>query len=97
MDIKLTARHFKLADGLREEATKAAQKFERFYDNIISTEVIFLDESTAENPKTVEYIVRIDEHTLVAKEQGEDFVKLIHESSDKIIRQIRKIKTRQSV
>ncbi len=97
MDIKLTARHFKLADEIREEATKAAEKFSRFYDNIIGTEVIFMDEGTASNPKTVEYIVRIDEHTLVAKEQGEDFYKLIHESSDKIVRQIRKIKTKHGV
>ncbi len=94
MEVMVTARHFKASPELREEATKAARKFERFYDGIIRTEIVLANEKAAEPPNKVEFVVHITDHTLVVKEEGEEFEKLIHDASEKIVRQIRKLKTK---
>ncbi|MBD1207567.1 MAG: ribosome-associated translation inhibitor RaiA [Ignavibacteria bacterium] len=97
MEIKVTARHFDAKPALREEAITFAQKFEKFYSNIISTEVILSFERMHDSVKIAEYIVHVQDHTLVAKESSEDFSKSLHEGAEKMIRQLNKLKTKQHV
>ncbi|MCS6808373.1 MAG: ribosome-associated translation inhibitor RaiA [Bacteroidota bacterium] len=97
MEIKVTARHFDAKPSLKEEAIAAAKKFERFYNNIISTEVILSFERTKDSAKTAEFIVHVHDHTLVAKESSEDFFKSLHDGAEKMIRQLNKLKTKQHV
>lgn len=94
MEIKFTARHFKASPELQQEAIDNARNFEKFYDGIISVEIILVEESSRENLKTAEYIVYVQDHTIVAKESQEDYYKAIHAASDKVVRQLRKLKTK---
>jgi putative sigma-54 modulation protein len=97
MEIKVTARHFDAKPALREDAINAAKKFEKFYSNIVSTEVILSFEKMHDSIKVAEFVVHVQDHTLVAKESSDDFMKSIHDGSEKMVRQLTKLKTKQLV
>lgn len=97
MEIKITARHFDAKPGLREAAMEAAKKLERFHSNIISTEIILSYEKPQDSVKIAEFIVHVNDHTLVVKEHSNDFHKSIHDAADKIVRQLGKLKTKLAV
>ncbi|MCU0331698.1 MAG: HPF/RaiA family ribosome-associated protein [Candidatus Kapabacteria bacterium] len=90
MDVHVTARHCKLSSEEHDAAVLAAQQFSRYHDGIIRVDGIF------ENgvDKTCEYTVRLQGHTIVARENSESFGKSIHEAAHKIVRQLRKLKTK---
>lgn len=94
MEIKFTARHFKASPELQQEASDNARNFEKFYDGIISVEIILAEESARENLKTAEFILYVQDHTVVAKETTEDYYKSINAAAEKVVRQLRKLKTR---
>lgn len=76
---------------LQEKALEYAGGFEKYYDGIVSTDVEFLNEKKG---KSVQIKTHVQGATLVAESAGEDFDKALHETSEKIIRQIRKHKTK---
>jgi putative sigma-54 modulation protein len=94
MKLKITARHFTARQVLREEAKSAAEKIGKFNDRIVSCEIIFSNEKTTEPIHSAEIIVHVDHTTLVVKEEGSDFSKSLHEATEKMIRQLRKVKTK---
>lgn len=94
MKLKITARHFTARQTLREEAKVAAKKIEKFNDRIVSCEIIFSNEKTAEPVHSAEIIVHVDHVTLVIKEESSDFSKSLHDATEKMIRQLRKVKTK---
>ncbi len=93
MQVKLTARHFEPRPSLSEAAIAAAGGFDKFMDDIISTDIIMTLET--ETRKMVEFIVHAHGHTLVAKETTDDFFKSIAGASDNIERQFSKLKTKE--
>jgi putative sigma-54 modulation protein len=96
MEIKFTARHFDAKPSLREASMQAAKKLQRYYSNIISTEIILSFEKMRDSVKTAEFIVRVQDHTLVVKEQSDDFHKSVHDGAEKMVRQLNKLKTKLS-
>lgn len=96
METKFTARHFKASPELQQEAIDNARNFEKFYDGIISVDIVLVEESSRENLKSAEYIVHVQDHTIVAKETAEDYYKSIHAAAEKVVRQLRKLKTKAS-
>lgn len=92
MELHLTARHCKLNSDEHAAATEAAKNFAKFYDGIVRVDAVF-DEATH---KSCEYTVRVQGHTIVARESAENFFTAIHEASHKVVRQLRKLKTKMS-
>jgi putative sigma-54 modulation protein len=90
MQTNVTFRHLKSNPQLQDAAVVAAEKFERFFDGISSTDIVFKNESD----KIVEFTVRVNGNTLNAKEKSEDFGKSLNLASDKMVRQLRKWKTK---
>jgi len=88
MKTKVTFRHVKTQPELQEAALEAAERFEKFYSGITSTDIIFKNEAD----KIVEFTVRVQGNTLIAKESSDEFHKSLNEASDKMIRQLRKRK-----
>lgn len=89
---QITFRHLKSKPELFDAATESTQKFEKFYDGIISTNVEFI----ADVNNIVEFTVKVNGNTLVVKESSDDFLKSLKEGEDKMIRQLRKWKTKTS-
>ena len=88
MKTKVTFRHVNTQPELQEAALEAAERFEKFYNGITSTDIIFKNEVD----KTVEFTVRVQGNTLIAKETSDEFHKSLYVASDKMIRQLQKRK-----
>ncbi|MFH1052160.1 MAG: ribosome-associated translation inhibitor RaiA [bacterium] len=88
MQTQVTFRQMKSNPELRTAAAEATKKFEKFFEDIISTDIIFRNDPL----KMVEFTVRVKGDTLVVKEGSEDFLKSLNEGTDKMVRQIRKWK-----
>jgi ribosomal subunit interface protein len=93
MQTQVTFRHFKgQHPNLQQDAIEEANKFQKFYDDIISTDVEFINEAE----KIVEFKVNIKGDTLVVREGSDDFHKSLSEGADKMVRRLRKAKTKRN-
>ena len=92
MKTNVTFRHTKgHHPTLQAKAIEYAEGFEKYFDGVVSTNVEFLNETT---DKEVHITTHLNGTTLVAESKSDDFGKSLHDASDKIIRQIRKYKTK---
>jgi len=91
METNVTFRHFEgQHPNLQELALESLQKLERFHDNIISGDVVFANQI----PLSVEMKIYIKEKSLIITEENEDLKKALHDATDRMIRQIKKHKTK---
>ncbi len=94
MRTKFTARHFRTHATLKEYAIDSVKKMEKFYDGIISAEVILSYEKAVDSVKIAEINLTVHGKILTAMEKSEDFIKSIDLAIDKIERQLVKYKTK---
>ncbi len=93
MQIMVTGRHVEVTDEVREYIRDKVGKLTKFYDRIHEIEVI-LDHEAEEF--MAELIVRADhKHTFVASDTGPDTFKLIDNITDKLERQLKKLKEKR--
>ncbi len=92
MQTRVTFRHMKSSPELKELAQESSEKFEKFSDEITSGDFVFVNEGPTQ--KIVEFTVQVNGNTLVVKEDSDDFVKSLKDGADKMIRQIKKWKTK---
>jgi ribosomal subunit interface protein len=92
MKTQVTFRHLKVNPDLNDAALEAAKRFEKFYDGITSIRTEFSEDNIN---KIAEFEVRVQGSTLVAKEDSDDFLKSLNGAEDKIVRQLRKRKTKE--
>ena len=76
--------------NLHDAAILEAEQFRKYHDGIISPHVEFINETQ----KTVLITIQVQGATLAAKDESDDFKKSLSAASDKIIRQIQKLKTK---
>jgi ribosomal subunit interface protein len=88
MHTQVTFRHTKSDLELQDSAKEMAEKFEKFYDGITKTEIVFNEEKE----HIVEITVHVTGNTFFVKEGSDDFEKSLNIASDKMIRQINKWK-----
>jgi len=89
MRVNITARHYKTSERLKEHATQEVQKLDKFYEGIISCEVI-LDSQKLE--QITEIIIHVQGNRLTAVEKSEDIYKSIDLAVAKLERQLKKYK-----
>ncbi|MCH7946857.1 MAG: ribosome-associated translation inhibitor RaiA [candidate division Zixibacteria bacterium] len=85
----ITARHFDLSDEMRAKAEDEMEGLKRYFDNIISAELIL---ATEKHIKIAELKVRVYNQTLAAKADADDFYSSIASVVEKIKSQLRKYK-----
>lgn len=93
MKTQVTFRHQKSDPVLNDAALEAAKKFEKFYDGITSYKVEFSEEGIN---KIVDIEIHVNGATIVGKEESDEFIKSFNAAEDKIIRQLKKKKTKES-
>ncbi len=91
MIVNVSARHFKLWPELHDAVIDAANKFPKFYEGITRTEIVLSEEYG----KSVEFTIYVEGHVLHGEDSAVDFDKSIHNASDKIVAQLRKLKEKQ--
>jgi ribosomal subunit interface protein len=94
MDIHVTARHFKAHETLRMYATETVKKLERFYNGILSADVILSFEKKQNSVKAAEVHVKVFGTVIKALEKTDDFNKSIDAAVEKAERQLQKYKSK---
>jgi putative sigma-54 modulation protein len=95
MNINITARKFKAHPSLKDFIEDEVSSLSKYNDGILSAEVILSYLNTKDSLKTAEMIIHVPGQTLTAIEQSDDFKKSVNASMEKIIRQLKKIKTKR--
>jgi putative sigma-54 modulation protein len=94
MRTKFTARHFRAHSSLKEYGLDSLIKLEKFYDGIISAEMILSFEKSRDSVKIAEVNVSVHSKILNAVEHSEDFIKSIDQAIGKLERQLVKYKAK---
>jgi putative sigma-54 modulation protein len=94
MNVKFTARRFRAHPDIKEHALETVKKLDRFYDGIVSADVILSFERVTKSVKTAEINLHVYGSVLSAKEKSEDFIKSIDATGEKLATQLRKYKTK---
>ena len=92
MNVKITARHFKAHDSLKEHVESCIDGLTKFYDGIINAEVILSYEKAQNSVKIAEIMIGIHGKTLTASAKSEEFEKSIELATQKIEAQLKKHK-----
>ncbi|MEW5798784.1 MAG: ribosome-associated translation inhibitor RaiA [Bacteroidota bacterium] len=95
MDIHITARHFKAHESLRAYAFDSLKRLERYYNGIISANVVLSYEKSVNSVKRAELHVTVYGTILKAIEKTDDFIRSIDAAISKVERQIQKYKSKQ--
>lgn len=91
MKTNVTFRHFQGHNPeLNSLAIESTNKFKKFNADILSANVEFINEVE----KTVQFTVHVNGSTLVSHESSDEFKKSIAIAEDKMIGQIKKLKTK---
>jgi len=92
MDVHITTRHTSLSDTEHDAAVKAAEHLERFHGHLIRLDIIASEEA---DQKEAEFTLRVQGHTIVAKERATDMTSAIVSARNKIERQLKRLNDRQ--
>jgi putative sigma-54 modulation protein len=95
MNIKFTARHFKAHDSLKDHATTHIENLTKFYDGILSAEVILSFEKVRDSIKIAEITMSVNGKVLKSVGKSEEFLKSIDIAVDKIEIQLKKYKEKK--
>ncbi len=94
MEIHITARHFKAHETLREYATNAIERLERYYDGIVRAEIVFSYERPRNSIKDVEVLLTVYGAVLKAYNQSDDYFKALDNAMEKMERQLKRYKSK---
>jgi putative sigma-54 modulation protein len=94
MNVKFTARHFRAHPDIREHAIECTRKLDRFYDGIVTADVILSYERATKSVKTAEINLHVHGAVLSAKERSDDFIKSLDATAEKLAMQLAKYKTK---
>lgn len=95
MNISITSRKFKARETLKDFINSEVVSLERFYDNILSADVILSYQNTRDSIKSAEIILKIPGMILKAADDSDDYKKSVSSAVEKLTRQLRKIKTKK--
>ncbi len=94
MHIKFTARHFRAHVEIKEHAIEMVKKLDKFYDGIVTADIILSYERATKSVKSAEINLHVYGGVLTAKEKSEDYVKSIDAAVEKLVQQLTKYKTK---
>lgn len=95
MKIQITSRKFKAKDTLKEFIENEVSRMERFSEDIIDVDVVLSFIHNKDSIKNAEIKVTLPKKVLLVEESSEDFSKSVTLAVDKLIRQIRHLKSKR--
>lgn len=91
---KFTARRFRARQELKEFATDAVKKLDKFYDGIFRADIILSFEGATKNIKIAEINLHVFGTMLTAREKSEDYHKSVELAVEKMNGQLAKYKSK---
>lgn len=95
MKINITARKFKAHETLKEFINAEVSSLTKFSDEIMDADVILIFQNSATSIKTAEIILKLPGQILTATETTDEFHKSVSAAVQKLVRQIKKHKTKK--
>ncbi|MEJ2628890.1 MAG: ribosome-associated translation inhibitor RaiA [bacterium] len=92
MQVKVTARHFKLTEELKKYAENEALKLTKYYDDIIDSEIILWWEN---KDRIAEINLSVYNKIITVHERSDNMVKSVDMCIDKLKRKLKKYKDRR--
>src|SRR5690606_786735 len=89
-NISIQGRHVQVTDAMQDYARDKLSRLERLFDRIIDLHVI-MDIQKLEH--RVEIVLKVNNHTIMAKVASDDMYKSIDLAVDKLLRQVRRYKS----
>lgn len=96
MNISITARKFKAHETLKTFIKDEVSSLQKFYEGILSADVILSYQNAKENIKIAEIVLQIPGQTLNSAEETDDFKKSVTASVQKLARQLDKTKSKRT-
>ena len=94
MNVTFTARHFRPHADVKQHALDTVKKLGKFYDGIVTANVVLSYERATNSIKTAEFNVHVYGTVLTAKEKSEDYRKSIDKAAEKLTLQLEKYKAK---
>jgi len=95
MNITITARKFKARETLKDHVKDEVKSLLKFNDDIISADVILSYQNSHDSVKKAEISLRIPGQVLVATEETDEFTKSVSATTQKLLRQLKKLKSKR--
>jgi putative sigma-54 modulation protein len=95
MNITITARKFKARETLKDHVNDEVKSLLKFNDDIISADVILSYQNSHDSVKKAEISLKIPGQVLVATEETDEFTKSVSAVTQKLIRQLKKLKSKR--
>ncbi|HDQ00047.1 MAG TPA: ribosome-associated translation inhibitor RaiA, partial [bacterium] len=92
MRVSFTARHYKPSERLKQHAINQAEKLEKFFDGIISCEIVL---DYQKEIQIAELNVKVHGQILRVAEKTDDIYKSIDMAMDKMGRRLKRYKTKK--
>ncbi|MDA3899261.1 MAG: ribosome-associated translation inhibitor RaiA [Spirochaetes bacterium] len=89
MNLRITGRHVSVSEKLKEHVEKKVSKIEKYFNQIISVEVIIFEEKV---DKVVEIIIHADGAKFYSSDKSGDYYSCVDSLIDKLDQQIKKHK-----
>lgn len=94
MNVTFTARHFRPHADVKQHALDTVKKLGKFYDGIVTANVVLSYERATNSVKTAEINVHVYGTVLTAKVKSEDYRKSIDKAAEKLTLQLEKYKAK---
>ncbi len=94
MQIQFTARRFHARDELKEHAVDAVRKLTKFFDGIVSADIILSYERKINSVKSAEINLHVHGSVLSAREGSDDYYKSIDAAVEKLNGQLSRYKAK---
>jgi len=95
MNILITARKFKARQTLKDFITSEVSSLKKYNDDILSADVKLSYLNSKDGTKSAEIILQVPGQILSATEETDDFEKSVSMAVEKLVRQLKKLKTRR--
>ena len=96
MNITITARKFKARQSLKTFITDEVNSLLKYNDDILDADIILSYQNSKESVKVAEIILRIPGLSLNATDFSDDFSKSVSSTVEKLIRQLKTLKSKRS-
>lgn len=95
MNINFTARKFNTSSALKEFATEETSKLTRYYDRILSCDIVLEPSPDDDEPARAELTVKVKQEVLHATHKGTNYEQAIRLAVDNMRRQLIKYKNKK--
>ncbi|MDG5766487.1 ribosome-associated translation inhibitor RaiA [Balneolales bacterium ANBcel1] len=95
MNITFTARKFDASQNLQDFAAEEVNKLTRFYDGILSCDIVLIPTPDDDEPARAELTVKVKRDLLNASETGPAYEQAIRSAVDSLRKQLLKYKNKR--